>query len=287
MDLFRNWFKSAAQKRQEILGAYVDGQLSARERQRFERELAGDAQLRQEVAQQQRIKSQLSHLPRQRAPRNFTLNPSLYSRPRPQPASWLYPAVRTATALAAFFFVVAVILELAALFLIRPSAAPVAMEVEQAPPAPALATPLLDTQMERMVEVTRVVTELIEPAEIEGATPEMAATDADAQLLPPSPAVAAEDEVPAEAPAGPAMANRLEATASPVAIPAPAIELPLTTHPFEPSVDEALPLSQPEVEVELLPETTPLSPWRIVQGALGVAVFILALTAVFLRRRHQ
>jgi hypothetical protein len=277
MDLFRNWFKSAAGKRQEQVSAYVDGQLSAQERQRLERELAVDAALRQEVEQQRLIKSRLQQLTRQRAPRNFTLNPSLYGRPQPQPATWLYPTMRTATALAALFFVMAIILEMAALFVIRPATAPVAMEsapVAQTPAARMFATPEVELQVEMAVEAAGAEMEEGESLPFEADMAEQALT--------------ADDAPPPEAPPGPGLALRLEVTgtAPAAAIPTPVIEPPLEADRVEPPADHVVPFGPPEAEAKLLSEpVAPFTPWRMVQGALGAAVFILALITLYLRRR--
>jgi hypothetical protein len=275
MDFLRNWFKPAADKRQEQISAYVDGQLPAWERQRLEQEMAGDAALRQEVEQQQLIKSRVSRLPRQRAPRNFTLNPSLYGRPQPQPATWLFPVMRTATALAAVFFVLAIILEMAGLFVARPVMAPVAME----------SVPAFELQMAATVEADVVAQEAMpltvemEEVEVEGAAPEM-------QPMEPAGAVVADDAPAAETPPGPPALQRLQATATAPAIPAPAVQPPLA-EPVAPLATEPVPLRQPEAEerVKLLSEPAVFSPWRMVQAGLGTAVFILAVITLYLRRR--
>jgi anti-sigma factor RsiW len=109
LDFLRNLTKSAAEKRQETLSAYVDDALSPRARRRFETQLTQDADLQAEVEQQQALKETLRQLPSRRVPRNFTLDPALYGRPERQPLVQFYPALRTATVLAAFFFVFAVV----------------------------------------------------------------------------------------------------------------------------------------------------------------------------------
>jgi hypothetical protein len=269
MDLFRNWFKSVAERRQEQLSAYVDGQLSPRERQRFERELADDAVLRQELEQQQIIKSQLSRLPRRRAPRNFTLDPSLYGRPRPQTATWLYPAARTATALAAFFFVLALVFELAGLMAPDPRAAPVAMEAAPAE-QPALARP----------ETERLTTEEGEVIEIEG---EMFTVQTEAAE--PAGVPVGDDIPPAAGPPAPAASQRLEATAA-ATVPAPEFDPPLAQDLEELVAVEIMTYDPAEHEKREVQQAQGLlSPWRLLQGVLGAAVFILALLTFYLRRR--
>ena len=107
-DWIRNLTKSAAEKQQELLTAYVDGELTPAERQRFEQMMAGDEMLRAEMERQRLFKRAIQELPRVAAPRNFILNPADYRAPAPQRAVQLYPALRAATALAALFLVVIV-----------------------------------------------------------------------------------------------------------------------------------------------------------------------------------
>ena len=111
-DFLENLRKTDELKRQEAITAYLDGALTPGERRRFEEKLAADETLRAEVEQQRLIKENLQRLPIVRSPRNFTLNPALYGRPAPEPAGRLYPALRAATVLVAFFFVIAVAAEL-------------------------------------------------------------------------------------------------------------------------------------------------------------------------------
>jgi hypothetical protein len=145
-DFLRNLTKSAEEKRQETVTAYLDGALNGRSRQQFEQELAQDESLRQQVEQMRLIKQSLHQLPPRQVPRNFILNPAEYGRPARQPWVQAYPILRTATALAAFFFIFAV----AASIFTSSGAA------EQASLAPAA-----DIAQSEAVEVTRVITEAV------------------------------------------------------------------------------------------------------------------------------
>ncbi|RMH01464.1 MAG: hypothetical protein D6706_01865 [Chloroflexi bacterium] len=107
LDFLRQLRKSAEERRQEQLHAYLDDALSPRERQQFEQLLAQDAELQALVAQHRRLKQQLRELPRRPVPRNFTLDPAVYGRPARQPLVQLYPVLRMGTVLTAFFFVIA------------------------------------------------------------------------------------------------------------------------------------------------------------------------------------
>jgi anti-sigma factor RsiW len=185
-DFLRNLTKTAGEKQQELLNAYLDDALGPRQRQRFERQLAQDAQLQQSLAQQRLLKEQLRQLPRRRVPRNFTLDPATYGRPQREPLLQLYPALRLATVLTAFFFVLAIGLGTfsgQAEQSMAPSAADVAMTAgEPAAEAPAEemaaeapAEGVAEEAAAEFVEVTRVVTEEIvveegEPVEVEVVT---------------------------------------------------------------------------------------------------------------------
>ncbi len=104
-DFLRERGSTAEDKRREALGAYLDNALTPAERTRFERQLAGDPAMRAELEQMRLLKRQMRAMPRRRVPRSFALNPALYSRPNPQPMMQLYPVLRGATALTAFFLI--------------------------------------------------------------------------------------------------------------------------------------------------------------------------------------
>ncbi len=110
-DFLRNMGKSKAEKRQEAISAYLDNELSAVEKRRFEKQMAADAGLRHDVEQQRFIKLNVSRLPSLKAPRRFTLDPQRYGRPVAQGYFKLYPAMRVATVLAGIFFVLAIGIE--------------------------------------------------------------------------------------------------------------------------------------------------------------------------------
>jgi hypothetical protein len=131
LDFIRNLGKSAEEKRQEALTAYLDNALTPAQRQAFERELAQDASLRETMEQQRRLKMQLRQLPRLAAPRRFTLDPAVHGQQRPATTMGSYTILRTATALVAFFFVLALVVDFSSF---RDRAPTVAME-EAAPAA--------------------------------------------------------------------------------------------------------------------------------------------------------
>lgn len=96
---------STADKRREALSAYLDNALTAAERERLEGLMARDAALRDEMERMRLLKLQMRAMPRRRVPRSFALDPARYGRPRTQPARQIYPVLRGATALTAFFLI--------------------------------------------------------------------------------------------------------------------------------------------------------------------------------------
>ncbi|NJN54751.1 MAG: hypothetical protein HC804_08370 [Anaerolineae bacterium] len=103
-DFLRNWTKSAEERQQEVISAYLDDALSSAERQRFEEQLAQDAALQAQVAHLRQTRQLLHQLPPRQVPRNFTLDPAVYGRPARQPLLTYYPALRAATVLTAVLF---------------------------------------------------------------------------------------------------------------------------------------------------------------------------------------
>ena len=148
-DFLRNLTKSAEEKRQEMITAYLDDALSTAARTRFEAELAQDPSLQADLERERAVKQALTQLPQRRTPRNFTLDPTKYGRPAKQPLVQAYPVLRTATGLAAFFFIFALV---AGLYTSGGSSEPLS----------GIAIKFPSAQTETVtVEVTRVVTETI------------------------------------------------------------------------------------------------------------------------------
>ncbi|MCP4422080.1 MAG: hypothetical protein GY805_36165, partial [Chloroflexi bacterium] len=156
------------EKQQEATAAYLDGMLSDRARLRFEQEMAQDAALRTQVEQLRLVKQSLRQLPQREVPRNFILDPAKQGRPARQPWVQAYPVLRTATAMAAFFFIFAVA---AGIFTNFGAGQPLNV-------APAADVALSEAVEE--VEVTRVVTEAMESLAFEAEAVSDDAADEDA-----------------------------------------------------------------------------------------------------------
>lgn len=106
-DFIRNLGRSGDQRQQETLSAYLDNELAPADRERFELQLAQNSDLQDELAEMQFWQQQMRTLPARRVPRNFTLDPAIYGRQQRQPLGVVYPVLRTATAVSAFLFVIA------------------------------------------------------------------------------------------------------------------------------------------------------------------------------------
>lgn len=195
-DYLRNLTKSAAEKQQEAMNAYLDDALSPKERRQFERLLVEDADLRLALEQRRVIKAQLRQLPRRHVPRNFMLDPAVYGRPQRQPLFQFYPVMRTAAVLTAFFFILAV-----------------ATDLFVGQNRLKLGGAASDVAMVEAVEVTRIVTETVVE---EGETVEMTRlveTFAETAVLDlPAVEEAMEVEEPAMAAEAPAEAEAIEDT---------------------------------------------------------------------------
>ncbi len=104
-DFMRDRGSTADDKRREALGAYLDNALTPAERDRLDSQLSRDPALRADLEQMRLLKLQMRAMPRRRVPRSFALDPALYGRPKAQPMMQLYPVLRGATALTAFFLI--------------------------------------------------------------------------------------------------------------------------------------------------------------------------------------
>ncbi len=112
LDSIRHLRLSKEEKRQEAVTAYLDDVLTPKERERFEKQMAAEPALKAEVEAQRQLKRQLGQLPRQAAPRNFTLDPAAYGQPERANALVLYPFLRGATVMAGLLFIVALTAQL-------------------------------------------------------------------------------------------------------------------------------------------------------------------------------
>ena len=88
----------------EILSAYLDGQLSSREMDNVRQKLQAQPDLQRALDELQRTRMVLKAAPRRRAPRNFTLSPSMVPQRR-RFFAWTTPVFGFASVLAAVLLV--------------------------------------------------------------------------------------------------------------------------------------------------------------------------------------
>jgi hypothetical protein len=86
----------------QTLSAYLDRNLSTRDKARLETRLEQDAALRAELEGLKQTRLMLQTLPKRRAPRNFTLSSAMLPR---RPARLIFPTFRFASALAGLLLV--------------------------------------------------------------------------------------------------------------------------------------------------------------------------------------
>ncbi len=94
---------------QQNLSAYLDGQLSERERVQMETRLASQPALQEELESLRRARALLRLTPQRRAPRNYTIKPEMAAAWRG--FQWI-PTLRFSSALASILAVVAVAINL-------------------------------------------------------------------------------------------------------------------------------------------------------------------------------
>jgi hypothetical protein len=87
----------------EALSAYLDDQLSRKQRARLEGRLQKNPELKAGLDELRSTMAVLQSQPRLRAPRNFMLTPDMVGQPR---SRRVYPAVRLAAVLASIMFIV-------------------------------------------------------------------------------------------------------------------------------------------------------------------------------------
>jgi len=190
------------EQRDELLSAYIDGQLGAEERARLEAQLAIDPALRAELDALRRTVALVRDLPTVAVPRNFILPQTAATtrrqevrtgmagrqprRARPRRA-WVAPLLTAATALASLLFVVTLAGDLL-LFAPQWMASAPEEELPQMALEPSLVTEEVEAELEAEVEVEKAE----EAASATTSLPEP--TEAPSEPMPEAPAAAEVEE---------------------------------------------------------------------------------------------
>ncbi|MBN2147071.1 MAG: zf-HC2 domain-containing protein [Anaerolineales bacterium] len=96
--------RSISQRDLELISAYLDRQLNARQRARLEARIKSNPELHTTLVDLRKTRLLMHSLPRQKAPRNFALSPAVAGAHPRLPV--LLPSLRLASALAALMLVV-------------------------------------------------------------------------------------------------------------------------------------------------------------------------------------
>ncbi len=298
------------ERRDELLSAYLDGELSAGERARLEARLATDPALRAELEALRRTVALVRDLPTVPVPRNFILPRTMAARARPRPVptarsrlSRMAPFLTAATAVVSFLFVVVLagdlLLSGAGGEALKSAPIPMAeLPPEEAAPRAASPPSPVGVEVTREVEVEQSEAELPAPiasqpqAMVVTATTEVALSDFT------TPTDAGEEARSfAATPSPPVlMAERAIVTPTRAALATEATEVPapeeIAPAPTTDQTDE--PLSTREEESVWMPEGEAAdlaapSPWRALEIALGLTALGLGLVTIRAwraRRRH-
>jgi ATP-dependent Lon protease len=141
------------EQRDELLSAYLDGQLSAGERARLEAQLAADPALRAELEALRHTVTLVRDLPLVSIPRNFILSPAVAARPRPAPLArprraWAAPLLTAATTVVSLLFVVVLAGDLLLSGVGRLALGPAAPPPVEAPQVALEPSPIIETEVE-------------------------------------------------------------------------------------------------------------------------------------------
>jgi len=270
----------------EALSAYLDGQLTQKDRLRLEQKLQSNSDLRLALEELSRTRTILRSQPALRAPRSFALTPEMVGiRRARRPAARLYPAFSFVSALASLLFVVVLL----GSFLTRGS--------NQASPAPAAesaqsAPAFLTTEAPSGKAAPLVAPQPTQPAN------ESAADQATEQML--SSAQMAPEGTPTGQPLMGLGAGQPLQTPTPEAPPAVAVAPrvgPSPTQseqfgsPYEPpeAFSQALPPTQPAYPLSPETQETPYvninpSVWPVLEGLLAFIAIGSGMLAFYLRR---
>jgi len=281
--MMRRLFSRQAREREqrdELLSAYLDGELSAGERQLLEKRLTTDPVLLIELEALRHTVALVRDLPQAPIPRNFILPQAVATQPRPalgrSRRTWPASLLTAATAIASLLFVAVLSLDLFLPSMGRNLAFAPASEPEMAAEAPQEMAVPVEQEVEEAVEAPPLAAEAATqaPAQV---TAEM--EDAERGEVP-----APEEEKATFPPTG-GGGMAAEATPTPTAVSPTALPTGLAAVPEEEEGDQWDSASGEGTEAPPLPIeegariARPTS-WRAIEIALGLIVLGLALATV-------
>ena len=270
----------------EALSAYLDGQLTQKDRLRLEQKLQSNSDLRLALEELSRTRTILRSQPALRAPRSFALTPEMVGiRRERRPAARLYPAFSFVSALASLLFVVVLL----GSFLTRGSnQASLAPAAESARSAPVILSTEPPSEQSAPLMAQRTSQQANESA-ADQATEQMSSS---AQMAPegtptgqPLMGLGAGQPLQTSTPEAPPAA-----AAAPKVGPSPTQSEP-SESPYEPpeAFSQALPPTQPAYPISPETQETPhvnINPsvWPVLEGLLALIAIGSGLLAFYLRR---
>ena len=298
-------FRQREGKCDELLSAYLDDQLSERERERLEARLADDPALRADLEALRRTVSLVRDLPPTPAPRNFILTPTMVKRTEtaPSPRPRMAPLLTAATAVVSFLFAIVLVGDLLLPGMGGMTSAPAEMRRAEESPEMALEASKEGAGEEEgeQIEAPTVATPSAPTAEmmLEEAAPapkeeEKAEGAADSQTLP-----ADESSPSPEMGAGNAMTEsvRLAPTAA-VTVTEEPVTLPTVSAEASPVPEETVGVVEAAPDdFEVTPSVvigkdegvlaSPVWPWRALEVALGLTALGLAFATIWAWRARR
>jgi anti-sigma factor RsiW len=261
---------------EELISAYLDKQVSAEEKDFFERHLASCADCRAQLEATRSMIAALRAMPAVRAPRSFVLPREMGKQSRRSFLS-LYPALRLATIVAALAFVVLFAGDLL-LNQVGGSSAP--QFIPAAAPAPAVM---------QAPEAAQPIAPTQEPAPAEEYS--AVATAPVEQPAPPARAAAKSGATEVVTETAMAMTGVPTATAEATALADAAGEktmmLSATPEPSELLLDQQAGAAAEQPAAASAPAPTPTIDWlRVLEIALLALVVVLGIATVIVRRRQ-
>ena len=275
----------------ELLSAYVDNQLSERERARVDARLGKELNLREALGDLRVTRAAVKSLPKLRAPRNFTLTPEMVGQ-KPQGSPRLFATFRLASVLSTVLLVMVMLGDLIGFGRVgmmpaqemAAPAAPMEMEAIEA-----------DEELETTAKEAEADAAKLEPDEAaqpqaeaeEEAQPQteaLAEASVEAESVEKETEMATERGMEEAEAAGEGETYAAEPTMQPAPTLGPNLEAQTSVPQGGLSDDLAVDSDIPQA----VTAPKPLSLVRIIEISLGVIAIVTGVAAIYFRRRkHQ
>ncbi|UCE00305.1 MAG: zf-HC2 domain-containing protein [Chloroflexota bacterium] len=243
---------SISDRELEALSAYLDGELSRKERNRLEANLESNEQLRSVLNQLQQTRGVIRSLPRLRAPRNYILTPEMVGEKEKQVG--FFPVLRFASVMATLLLVILFLGD----YIMLPSLVESPMRA-------------LESQEIAVEESAQLESEAV----VEGEPPEMPLEQ---------PMESSEIEPAAESSLGEEMASPSVEETQVVEKLLGTAELPPAEDQQDQIIEDSAPTVGPDLRIQSRETDTQVQsvvqPWMVLRSAVRITEIILVLIAV-------